>query len=100
MVGDSMPFLDRELGVYTSTRVLEQREPVLVVFHDRDGDWQFLSGKESEASEAMYVHIEHLLSLDSTLELIASLPIGWKAWRQTIHAPWSSASYDQSRPAI
>jgi hypothetical protein len=44
-------FKDPELGVTTSTRVRDGL-PVLLVFHERDGEWQFLSGAEESPDEA------------------------------------------------
>jgi len=41
----SWPFaLSVNTGVFTTRQVLEGLEPVREVYHDRDGDWQFLCG--------------------------------------------------------
>jgi hypothetical protein len=73
-------FTDPKLGVFTSTRVRDGL-PVLLVFHDGDGDWQFLSSVEESADEGLHIHVSHLLDNDETLGQLADLPLGWKAWR-------------------
>jgi hypothetical protein len=80
-------FKDPELGVTTSTRVRDGL-PVLLVFHERDGEWQFLSGAEESPDEALNVHVTHLLDDDETLEQLADLPVGWQAWRSSAGAAW------------
>jgi hypothetical protein len=80
-------FADRDLSVFTSARVREGAA-VLTVFHERDGDWQFLSNHEESGSEALFVHVGHLTDHDSTLREIADLPLGWKAWRAGLGAEW------------
>ena len=82
-----MSFDDSQLRVYTST-IVSGGAPVLLVFHDDDGDWQFLASTERQADEIAVAHIGHLLDADSTLHQLADLPRGWKAWRETASDPW------------
>jgi hypothetical protein len=79
---------DWELGVFTSTWVRDGA-PILTVFHDRDGDWQFLSNREQSGAEAVLVHVGHLVDEDPTLRDVADLPIGWKAWRVVHDGDWT-----------
>jgi hypothetical protein len=80
-------FPDRNLGVFTSTLVRDG-VPVLLVFHDDNNDWQFLSSKEEAAAEILLTHVSHLLDTDPTLDEIANLPLGWKAWRWSVGEDW------------
>jgi hypothetical protein len=61
---------------------------VLLVFHEQDGDWQFLSSLEANASEVLHIHLSHLLDADATLGEVADLPLGWKAWRLSVGEEW------------
>jgi hypothetical protein len=83
------PFTETpDLGVFTSARVMERGEPICLVFHDEDGDWQFLSGYEERAHEVRLVHVEHIIGWDDTVVAIADLPRGWKAWRESPEHQW------------
>jgi hypothetical protein len=74
--------------VFSSKGVVFDEMPVLLVFHDLDGDWQFLSSHEEQASEIAFIHLSHLLQRDETLDLLADLPPGWKAWRRAAGDDW------------
>ncbi|HZS61772.1 MAG TPA: hypothetical protein VFA43_21035 [Gemmatimonadaceae bacterium] len=80
-------FTDPHLAVYSSTLVRDGT-PVLLVFHDEDGVWQFLSSEETLSEQSLRVHIGHLLDRDLTLHEVAALPLGWKAWRWSVGEPW------------
>lgn len=92
-------FPDLKLGVFTSTLVREGH-PVLLVFHDEDGDWQFLSSKEEREDECVLAHIGHLLDSDTSLETVADLPPGWKAWRLSVVDDWVREPTPADQPGI
>ena len=75
--------------VFTTHFVIKEKSPILSVYHDEDGDWQFL-GKETDLREedAMIVSLEEILNFDPTLKQILSLPIGSKAYRQDQYSGW------------
>ena len=80
-------FLDPQLGVYTST-IVKEGSPVLLVFHDHDGDWQFLTSTESREEEIIIADVGHLQDSDDTLHQVGDLPTRWKAWRERPTEPW------------
>lgn len=82
-----MPFAAPELRIYTST-IVKSGSPVLLVFHEDDGTWQFLASTETQPEEIVVAHISHLLDADGTLDYLADLPLGWKAWRESPDDPW------------
>ena len=53
---------ERNLGVYTTNDVLAGA-PVLIVYHNLDGDWQFHSGLEPDLSDATLVCMEDITKL-------------------------------------
>lgn len=82
--------------VLTSRHVMYESWPILLVVHlaDERGSsrqWNFVNGwgDTDEASNAMTVHVHHLTELDSTIESLADLPPGWRAWRATPSDPWN-----------
>lgn len=77
----------RNLGVYTSSHVLEG-EPILYVYHNEDGDWQFHSSDDPNIDDAKLVALEEIINIDPTVNHIFFLPYGWSAWRKNKNANW------------
>jgi hypothetical protein len=86
-----------ELGILTSRPVAEGTEPVRVVVHDHEGDWQFVCGTTNHASDAMIVGVNHILDLDPTLEELLDLPRGTRAFREEPGDPWRHEPYKPGR---
>jgi hypothetical protein len=63
-------------------------------------DWQFLSSKEEAAVEIVLAHLSHLLDADATLDEIADLPRGWKAWRWSVGDDWIRETTPEDQPEI
>lgn len=62
--------------------------PVLLVAHDRGGDWQFLCGTTNRTEDAQVVSLGCILERDHTLAEVADLPEGWRAYRRAMGAAW------------
>jgi hypothetical protein len=78
-----------ELGVIICPHIFLKTHPVLFVFHEDDGGWQFLCGAGHEESDKpKLVGINHLFEQDATLNELQSLPQGWRAERMTTSDPW------------
>ena len=58
------------------------------VFHEADGDWQFLTGPAISPDQAQLVHLSHVMSLDPALEELRDLPMGYCAHRDASDRPW------------
>ena len=64
--------------------------PVLIVSHDADDDgWQFLDGRDVDASEARLIAMRKVLVIDPTLRDVADLPPGWMARRDHAEGAWT-----------
>ena len=86
------PFADPiETAVFTTTPVMEGREPVRLVTLDRDGDWQFLCDTTLEADDCRIVCLGCALERDDTLREGADLPVNWYATRERVGDPWIRA---------
>jgi len=69
--------------------ILEKKAPILLVFHDAEGDWQFLDGREDpDAYGAVVGCLRHFYDLDPSIGELADLPPGWQAWREAPDQPW------------
>jgi hypothetical protein len=85
----SWPFHEgKNRAVFTTKPVLQSRHPILLVTHDRDGDWQFLCGTTNRLEDCQVVSLGCLLERDRTLAGVADLPEGWRATRRTKRAAW------------
>ena len=78
---------ERNLGVYTTAQVLNG-EPILFVYHNENGDWQFHSSLAPEIEDAKLVSLEEIIKTDPTINEIYHLQYGWKAWRESIDSEW------------
>jgi hypothetical protein len=63
--------------------------PVLQVWHESDGDWQFLCGDDHSDSEPRLVCLEDVVRRDATLNAIADLCIHHSATRERVGGPWT-----------
>jgi len=88
---EKTPFYTPTGGVITTRQVMHENWPVLLVTHDADdGGWQFVNGwGDTDGSQSgMVVHVEHVLDLDPSLSALSDLPLGWRAWRESIAHDW------------
>jgi len=81
-------FDDRNLEVYTTRQAFEG-EPLLYAYHNEDGYWQFHCTTDPNIADAKLVQLKDIVSLDKSLNDLAMLKYGWKAWRTTKDEPWS-----------
>lgn len=80
----------KDLGVYTTKQALAG-EPILFVYHNNDGDWQFHTNPAPNLEDAQLVCLEEIVKLDPTINEIYHLQFGWKAWRNSIESGWEYA---------
>ncbi|RFZ92343.1 DUF4262 domain-containing protein [Mucilaginibacter conchicola] len=91
------PLLDRNanfrfyesetLGVYTTSDALAGA-PVLYVYHNENGDWQFHTSLEPDINDGKLVCLKHLVEADPSLNSIYFLQYGWAASRADRDAEW------------
>lgn len=74
---------------FTTSFVLDG-SPVLRVYHDFEGGWQFHGSPEDPATSevARLVSLASMIALDSTLASLHDLPYGWRAARTNVKSPW------------
>lgn len=78
---------------YTTRFVADGSRPVRVVYHDHDGDWQFLCGTTTQTEDAEIACLGCMLELDPSLFLLADLPAGWRAYRALPGGAWTLEPY-------
>jgi len=83
---------------YTSSRVLIERHPVLLVVRSGDGDWQFLHGPVDEEDHCRILTLGRAVASDPSLQLVADLPKGWRAYRSVPDGLWFREPSDLPLP--
>ena len=89
-MNDDWPFSDPpNVITLTTTKVLDEGYPILLVTHDEDdGVWQFLCGTTNDPEDGRVVGLDCIYNLDPTVAQLSDLPLGWRAWRETANAAW------------
>lgn len=85
------PFDDPpDTASFTTTFVLAGA-PVLRVYHDFDGWWQFHGSLDDPATEdvARLVSLGCMIERDTALVELHDLPEGWIAFRSSVEEPWT-----------
>jgi hypothetical protein len=77
-----------EFGVFTTRHVLDGA-PVVRVYHDLDGDWQFHALIEATIEDGRLVGVDHLISDDPTLSEVLEIEAGYFASRGFIGDKWT-----------
>jgi len=79
----------RVFGAQTCAHVLEEQRPILLVSRELDGEVLAVCGGEDDTSETVrMLTLDKLLALDPTLALLADMPDGWAAMRESEHDDW------------
>ena len=72
------------------------QDPVMRVFHDHDGDWQFHGAGESSPDSGVLSCFHCIVKRDGSLMKLADLPVGWAAWRDDLQGEWHREAYQRS----
>lgn len=78
---------ERNLGVFTTQATFDGK-PILWVYHNEDGDWQFHSEENPEIKNSKIVTLESLVKKDPTLNEIYYLNFGQSATRKSVESDW------------
>ena len=85
--------------VFLSETVHQGKEPVMYVFHEEDGTWQFLGDNMSEGGGPVVSCFHHPIDNDPSLSELADLPLGWWAERDTPEEPWVRHKHEPEEAA-
>lgn len=83
-------------AVLTTKDIMKKKSQILFVSHDSDdGMWQFLDGEESDFDKVLLVGLKEIVEIDSSINSVADLPLGWIAWRKNINDSWIKEKDDE-----
>lgn len=92
----SWPFdLAIHTGVFTTQQVMDGMAPIREVYHDHDGDWQFLCGTTLDTKDLKLVCLGCMVEADPTIGELSEMPPGWCATRQFPGAEWIQEPYQE-----
>lgn len=83
----------KNLTTFTTRQWLDDRNPILRVVHDIDGDWQFLTGDQLP-EDIRIVALEELIKRDNTLNQVFDLEYGEGAERDFVGGQWTRSKLE------
>lgn len=84
-------FDDAPNSVCLTTSFVLDGSPILRVYHDYDGGWQFHGESDHPVTTdiARLVSLGSMITRDGTLSSLHDLPCGWRARRATVDGLWT-----------
>jgi len=83
-------FLEAEnLATFTTRPVIDNELPILYVYHDEEGDWQFLCGSTNDSEDMRMVSLKYIVEIDNSVNELHNLGLGEYAWRESISDKWN-----------
>ncbi len=83
----------RNLCVFTTKQAFEG-DPILYVYHNEDGDWQFHTSDNPQITDSRVVSLEEITKLDPSINDLFNLSYGECAWRGTKDSEWERESFE------
>ncbi|MCA9265072.1 MAG: DUF2314 domain-containing protein [Planctomycetales bacterium] len=87
---DDWQFDDPRNAASLTTSFVLDGAPILRVYHDYDGGWQFHGSPNDPATEdvARVVSLDSVVTRDPAIAQLHDLPFGWRAIRNSTDSPW------------
>lgn len=80
--------LNLDLAVFTTKYILKDKNPIIYVVHDEDGEWQFLGEQNITQEDIMIVSLKNILDYDLSIQNILKLENGFEATRRCQNCDW------------
>lgn len=80
-------------AVFTTKYIVEKTSPILFVYHDEDGSWQFHGPEEEINDEDMrLISLEEIIGIDQSINELSEMPEGFEAVRNSKESAWKVIS--------
>jgi len=87
--------INYNIYVFTTKKVLKEGNPITRVFHEQDGDWQFLGDELNlQEEDAAVVSLNEIVEYDKSLSEVLNMPEGKQAKRDSIGGTWLITNID------
>lgn len=93
---DEWPFAVPSNHVSFCQQHVKVGEPILTVFHDHEGDWQFFHRDLEPDEEPAILCLGCVFEMDRSIGEIADIPAGHMATRESVGAEWTVEEYEDS----
>ena len=84
---------EKNLNVITNRHFVEERNAILYVEHDEEGDWIFLTGDKWLSKDATLVRLEDMINRDHSLNDLFNLDYGEFAQRENSQSSWKRGKH-------
>lgn len=82
-------------AVITTRFVLENNSPIVSVFKDTDGEWQFFGNEEGiSEQDARIISLNEILQIDPTIKELFEITYGSHAYRENKDDDWKIEQYE------
>ena len=76
-------------AVFTTVYVVKKNSPILFVYHDEDGGWQFHGPEDNVAEQdMMIIGLGELIEIDNSVLEVSDIPVGSEAVRSSRGNQW------------
>jgi hypothetical protein len=76
------------VAVFTTKHILNDNSPILYIYHDEDGAWQFFGNEDATEENARLVCLADMIEIDNSILEIAYMPMGYYAYRADKKSEW------------
>lgn len=80
--------LDLKAAAITTTYVVRNHSAITNVYHDADGDWQFLGDEEVTEADALVLALGEIIELDPSVKEVLDMKMGCSAHRASKTDAW------------
>ena len=81
--------LSLNMAVFTTKYVMGKNSPIVYVYYDEEGDWQFFGSEENiEIEDAMVVSLGEIFEMDRSIVDVLTLAINSFATRKSRNSDW------------
>lgn len=87
-------------AAFSSEKIVHEHQAVLVVYHDHDGEWQFLHGDITDEDKCVLICMGCAYQRTPAIAELASMPSGWLASRKSASSSWNWEAYEKSDDEI
>lgn len=83
-----------DITVITTKYVIEEGSPIVSVFKDTEGEWQFFGNEKNIIEkDARVVGLSEILKMDFSIKKLLSMKNGTHAWRTDFNKEWEVEEY-------
>lgn len=75
-------------AVFTCQHIINKEKPITYVFHDNEGEWQFLCDESHGLGDAKMTSLYNMYKLDNSISQLTNLAYGEQAERANKDSEW------------